>query len=96
MDALVAYLLSLGKAVNRGAPGGVDVDLAAVNPLGQAVAAVKRGKELFDANGCAACHGDEAHGQEGVAPTSSTTSSSARRATCPTAPTSPSSRAAAT
>jgi cytochrome c oxidase cbb3-type subunit 2 len=68
MDALVAYVLSLGKAVDRGAPGGVEVDLAAANPLGQAVAAVTKGKQLFDANGCTACHGDEAGGQEGVAP----------------------------
>ncbi len=68
MDGLVAYVLSLGKAVNRGAPGGVDVDLAMPNPLGQTVAAVTKGKQLWDANGCAACHGDEAHGQEGVAP----------------------------
>ena len=68
MDGLVAYVLSLGKAVNRGAPGGVEVDLATANPLGQAVAAVVKGKQLWDANGCAACHGDEAHGQEGVAP----------------------------
>ncbi len=68
MDALVAYVLSLGKAVNRGAPGGVEVDLAAANPLGQAVAAVAKGKQLWDANGCGACHGDDAHGQEGVAP----------------------------
>ncbi len=68
MDALVAYVLSLGKAVNRGAPGGVDVDLAAQNPLGHAVEAVVRGKRLWDANGCGACHGDEGRGQEGVAP----------------------------
>lgn len=68
MDALVAYVLSLGKAVNRGAPGGVEVDLAAANPLGQAVAAVARGKQVWDANGCGACHGDDAHGQESVAP----------------------------
>ncbi len=68
MDALVAYVLSLGKAVDRGAPGGVEVDLAAANPLGQSVAAVTRGRQLFEANGCTACHGDEAHGQEGVAP----------------------------
>jgi cytochrome c oxidase cbb3-type subunit II len=68
MDALVAYTLSLGKAVNRGAPGGVDVDLAQPNPLGQSVTAVARGKQLWDANGCAACHGDEAHGVDGVAP----------------------------
>jgi cytochrome c oxidase cbb3-type subunit 2 len=68
MDGLVAYVLSLGKAVDRGAPGGVEVDLAAVNPLGHAVAAVAKGKQLWEANGCGACHGDEAHGQEGVAP----------------------------
>jgi cytochrome c oxidase cbb3-type subunit II len=68
MDGLVAYVLSLGKAVNRGAPGGVEVDLATSNPLGQAVAAVGKGKQLFEANGCSACHGDEAQGQEGVAP----------------------------
>jgi cytochrome c oxidase cbb3-type subunit 2 len=68
MDALVAYVLSLGKAVNRGGPGGGDVDLAAPNPLGQSVAAVVRGKQLWEANSCGACHGDEAHGQPGVAP----------------------------
>ena len=68
MDALVAYVLSLGKAVDRGGPGGVEVDLALANPLGHAVAAVVRGKQLFEANGCGACHGDEAQGQEGVAP----------------------------
>jgi cytochrome c oxidase cbb3-type subunit 2 len=68
MDGLVAYVLSLGKAVNRGAPGGVDVDLAAPNPLRQVVAAVVKGRQLFEANACAACHGDEADGQEGVAP----------------------------
>ena len=27
-----------------------------------------KGKALFEANGCGACHGDEGHGQEGVAP----------------------------
>jgi cytochrome c oxidase cbb3-type subunit 2 len=68
MDGLVAYVLSLGKAVDRSAPGGVDVDLAMANPLGQAVAAVTKGKQLWDANACGACHGDEAHGQDGVAP----------------------------
>jgi cytochrome c oxidase cbb3-type subunit 2 len=68
MDGLVAYVLSLGRAVDRGAPGGVDVDLAMPNPLAGAVAAVARGKQLFEGNACGACHGDEAHGQEGVAP----------------------------
>ncbi len=68
MDALVAYVLSLGTAVNRGGAGGAGVDLAAANPLGHSVEAVVRGKQLWEANGCGACHGDEAHGQEGVAP----------------------------
>jgi len=68
MDGLIAYTLSLGKAVNRGAPGGIDVELDAPNPLGQSVAAVTRGKDLFEANACGACHGDEAHGLEGIAP----------------------------
>jgi cytochrome c oxidase cbb3-type subunit 2 len=68
MDALVAYVLTLGKAVNRGGAGGPEIDLAAVNPLGQSPEAVTRGKRLWEANSCGACHGDEAHGQEGVAP----------------------------
>jgi cytochrome c oxidase cbb3-type subunit II len=68
MDGLVAYTLSLGRAVNRAAPGGLDVELDAPNPLAASVEAVVKGKALWDANGCAACHGDEAHGQEGVAP----------------------------
>jgi cytochrome c oxidase cbb3-type subunit 2 len=68
MDGLVAYVLSLGKAVNRGAAGGLDIELDAPNPLGAGVAAVKKGRDLWDANGCAACHGDEAEGQDGVAP----------------------------
>jgi cytochrome c oxidase cbb3-type subunit 2 len=68
LDALVAYTVSLGKAVDRGAAGGLDVEPDQANPLGAAVAAVTRGKQLFDANGCGACHGDEGHGQDGVAP----------------------------
>jgi cytochrome c oxidase cbb3-type subunit 2 len=68
MDGLVAYTLSLGKAVNRAAPGGLDVELDAPNPLAASVEAVAKGKALWEANGCGACHGDEAHGQEGVAP----------------------------
>jgi len=68
MDGLVAYTLSLGKAVNRAAPGGIDVELDAPNPLAASVEAVVKGKALFETNGCGACHGDEAHGQEGVAP----------------------------
>jgi cytochrome c oxidase cbb3-type subunit 2 len=68
MDALVAYTLSLGKAVKRGAAGGLDVDLDQPNPLAASVPAVVKGKALFDSAGCGACHGDEAHGQEGIAP----------------------------
>lgn len=68
MDGLVAYVLSLGKAVNRGGPGGVDVDLDQPNPLGQSIAAVTRGRQLWEANGCGACHGEEAYGQADVAP----------------------------
>jgi cytochrome c oxidase cbb3-type subunit II len=68
MDALVAYMLSLGKAVDRGGKGGLEIDLAEPNPVAADAAAVKRGKELFDAQGCGACHGDEGSGVEGVAP----------------------------
>jgi cytochrome c oxidase cbb3-type subunit 2 len=66
MDALVAYTLSLGKYVDRSAAG-VQLDLEEPNPLANDVAAVKKGGELFAAN-CAACHGDEGQGTEGVAP----------------------------
>lgn len=68
MDGLVAYVLSLGKAVNRGGAGGLEIELDTPNPLGADVAAVTRGRKLFEANACGACHGDEAQGQEGVAP----------------------------
>jgi cytochrome c oxidase cbb3-type subunit 2 len=68
MDALVAYMLSLGKAVNRGGKGGLEIDLGEPNPKALDLAAVRRGKELFEANACGACHGEEAEGQEGVAP----------------------------
>jgi cytochrome c oxidase cbb3-type subunit 2 len=68
MDALVAYVLSLGKAVDRSGKAGGEIDLATPNPLGQTPAAVARGGQLFEASGCTACHGDEAKGQEGIAP----------------------------
>jgi cytochrome c oxidase cbb3-type subunit 2 len=67
MDALVAYTVSLGKAVDRGPKPGA-VDLAEPNPLAGNAEAIARGARLFQENGCAACHGDEAEGQEGVAP----------------------------
>ena len=68
MDALVAYVLSLGKAVDRGGKGELEIDLASANPHGHDPAFVARGRQVFDAQGCGACHGDEGHGQEGVAP----------------------------
>ena len=64
-DALVAYLQQLGTAVSRREAGAID--LAAENPLAHDVAAVVKGKTLFTDN-CAVCHGDEGHGQPGVAP----------------------------
>lgn len=66
MDALVAYTQWLGHAVARGGAGPA-VDLAAVNPLGDDPGAVARGQKVY-ADNCAVCHGEEGHGQEGVAP----------------------------
>ncbi len=69
LDALVAYVVSLGKGVDRGGVVGGDIDLALPNPHGaNDVAAVVKGKKLYEASSCGACHGDEGHGQEGVAP----------------------------
>jgi cytochrome c oxidase cbb3-type subunit 2 len=68
MDAIVAYTVSLGRAVDRGGPGGVEIDLAEANPLAGNAVAVARGRELFEANACNACHGDDGAGVEGVAP----------------------------
>jgi cytochrome c oxidase cbb3-type subunit 2 len=65
MDALVAYLQQLGHAVQRRKVG--TVDLAQANPLAGDKAAKAKGKKLYLDN-CAVCHGDEAMGQEGVAP----------------------------
>ncbi len=64
-DAMVAYLQQLGHAVQRRKAG--TVDLAAVNPFQGDKAAKKKGHRLFIDN-CSACHGDEGHGVEGVAP----------------------------
>jgi cytochrome c oxidase cbb3-type subunit II len=65
LDALVAYTQWIGTAVKRRAQK--EVDLAEQNPHATDPAAVERGKKLF-ADNCAVCHGDEAKGQEGVAP----------------------------
>jgi cytochrome c oxidase cbb3-type subunit 2 len=64
-DAMVAYMQSLGTAVQRRQAGAVDLTQA--NPLANDKAAKLKGKKLFLEN-CAVCHGDEGHGQEGVAP----------------------------
>jgi len=66
MDAMVAYMQWLGHAVARRAPG-LPADLAARNPLGDSPQAIARGHTVYTDN-CAVCHGDEGHGQEGVAP----------------------------
>jgi len=65
LDALVAYMQWLGHAVARRQGGAID--LAEQNPLAGDVAAIVKGKKLFDEK-CTACHGDEARGSEGVAP----------------------------
>jgi len=64
LDGVVAYLLSLGKAVDRSAPAtGGAVDLTAVNPMAQDRAAKHKGHELFEQK-CSACHGEDAEGQD--------------------------------
>jgi len=69
LDAVVAYLASLGKAVDRGggAGAGAPADAGQPNPLAGNPAALQKGKALF-AESCAACHGEGAEGTEGVAP----------------------------
>ncbi len=64
-DAMVAYLQQLGHAVPR--RQALAADLTVENPLAHDVAAVVKGQKLF-ADNCAVCHGDEAKGQEGIAP----------------------------
>lgn len=64
LDGLVAYLLSLGKAIDRSAPAtGGAIDLAAVNPVAHDRAAIHKGEELFEEK-CGACHGEDAEGQD--------------------------------
>src|SRR5512138_520094 len=65
MDALVAYTVSLGKAVDR-AKKPTHVDLAEPNPLGAGDAVIGRGGRVYHEAGCDACHGDHGEGSEGI------------------------------
>ncbi|HET8540963.1 MAG TPA: cbb3-type cytochrome c oxidase subunit II [Anaeromyxobacter sp.] len=65
MDALVAYTVSLGKAVDRAKRPGA-VDLAEPNPLAGKSDAIVRGARAYQDGGCAACHGDGGEGAEGI------------------------------
>jgi len=69
LDGVVAYLTSLGKAVDRGggAAAVAEVKLEQANPVAGNPAAIQKGRVLY-AESCAACHGDEAEGTPGVAP----------------------------
>ena len=66
MDALIAYTQWLGHAVRRQGPGS-EYDLLATNPLAGDPAAIVHGAEVYAEN-CAACHGDEGHGEPDIAP----------------------------
>ena len=64
LDALSAYLLSLGKAVDRSAPStGGAVNLAEANPLALDPSAITKGAALYGEK-CGACHGENAEGQD--------------------------------
>jgi cytochrome c oxidase cbb3-type subunit 2 len=64
MDALVAYMQSLGHAVERPKRGGGE-DVPAVNPLAGNAGAIAKGKQIY-ADRCAQCHGDALEG--GIGP----------------------------
>jgi cytochrome c oxidase cbb3-type subunit 2 len=65
MDALVAYTVSLGKAVDRARKPGA-IDLAEVSPVGSSDAVIGRGGRIYREAGCDACHGDHGEGSEGI------------------------------
>ena len=65
MDALVAYTVSLGKAVDRSKKAGA-IDLAEPNPVAGDPKAIARGAQLFQDAGCSACHGDHAEGADPI------------------------------
>jgi cytochrome c oxidase cbb3-type subunit 2 len=67
LDALVAYVVSLGKSVDRAASAVVEAKLEQQNPMAGNAAAIARGEKLF-ADNCAVCHGDKGQGTPDVAP----------------------------
>ncbi len=68
LDALVAYLGTLGAAVDRSPPAVVvEAKLGQQNPMAGNAPAIARGHKLF-ADNCAACHGEEGQGTPDVAP----------------------------
>lgn len=67
LDSLVAYVLTLGKAVDRG-PKISTIDINEPNPAAGKPDEIARGQKLFVDTGCTACHGDDANGVEGIAP----------------------------
>ncbi len=67
MDALVAYVVSLGSAVPKPKLDLAKLDLAMADPSLGDPEAIARGGKLF-AESCATCHGDEGHGEPGAIP----------------------------
>ncbi len=68
LDALVAYMQSIGAAVKTSAPATARVgkmDIEPENPLRNDPRAIAAGKDVYDQN-CAACHGDK--GEGGIGP----------------------------
>lgn len=64
LDALVAYILSLGHAVST-EKGSATIEVTATNPLAGDPGAIKKGEALYGEH-CAACHGE--HEQGGIGP----------------------------
>lgn len=67
LDALVAYTVSLGRAVDRSRKAGT-VELDEENPLAGSPEAIARGAALYEEHGCGGCHGDAGQGEEDIAP----------------------------
>jgi len=66
MDALVAYIQSIGTAVKKkeGIKKAVVVEIEHKNPFAGAPQAIAKGREIF-MDRCAMCHGDDAKGDIG-------------------------------